>query len=394
MLKRFRIALLMQSLRRCRRDLICGIAAYARQHGPWEFYHQETQVLDEIPQWLRNWRGDGIMIRIESQKLFDQIRKLNVPAIDICGLCNNDGIPSIYSNYASLTQLAADHFIEQGFENFAFYGVPDIHYSDCCCNSFIEYLRNDGYEADVFQCSWTPERILANTSEIRGLLREDEMAGWLKSLPKPVGLMACNDFRAQQVIDSCLQCGIVVPDEVAVVGVGNDEVLCELSNPPMTSIDVNAWKIGYDAAALLTGVIQGEKPSRERVEVEPKGIVVRQSSSVLAIPDRSVAEAVRFIREHACEGIGVNDVLKQVRLSRSTLYRRFTEFLGHSPSDEIRRVRLQRIKQFLSETDYPLVKIARLVGIEYVENMCNLFKAETGMTSRQYRVETRIGQNR
>ena len=211
----------------------------------------------------------------------------------------------------------------------------------------------------------------------------------LKALPKPVGLMACSDYRAQQVIDMCMLHGIVVPDEVAVVGVGNDEVLCELCNPPMTSIDMNAWKMGYNAAALLHGIMQGESPPEDQILVEPKGIVVRQSSAVLAVPNRAVAAAVRFIREHACEGISVDDVLAQGRLSRSTLYRRFEEYLGHSPKEEIRRARIQRVKQFLVETDYPLVKIARLTGFSYTQNMCSLFKMETGMTAKQYRNEKR-----
>ncbi|MBN2293413.1 MAG: DNA-binding transcriptional regulator [Pirellulales bacterium] len=391
MAKRLKIAILMRSSRRCHRDLLCGIAAYARPHGPWEFYHQEEPLSDEVPGWLRNWDGDGIIIRIENRRLFEDVRKLGIPCIDLCGLFIDGGFPSIDSDYASVSRLATEHFIEHGFENFAFYGVPDIHYSNNCCRSFTEQIRQSGREVEIFQCPWELQRVMANTSEIRGLLRENEMAAWLKALPKPVGLMACNDFRAQQVLDLCLQEGIVVPDEVAVVGIGNDEVLCELSNPPMTSIDVNAWKMGYDAAALLESIIRGENPPSQRVLVEPRGIVVRQSSSVLAISDRSVAEAVRFIREHACEGIGVEEVLKKVHVSRSTLYRRFNEFLGHSPNTEIRRARLQRIKQFLSETDYPLVKIAQLVGIAHVENMCNLFKAETGMTARQYRIEARNG---
>ncbi len=371
--------------------MLCGIADYARPHGPWEFYHQEEPVSDEIPSWLRDWRGDGIIMRVENRRLFKDIRKLGIPCIDLCGLYDDGGIPSIDTDYDSVARIAAEHFFEHGFENLAFYGVPDIFYSDLCCKSFVEHVRMKGKEVDVFQCPWEPQRVMANTAEIRGLMQENEMAQWLKSLPKPVGLLACNDFRAQLAIDTCMQQGIIVPDDVAVVGVGNDEVLCELSNPPMTSIDINAWKIGYDAAALLESIIRGESPPQERILVEPRGIVMRQSSSVLAISDRSVAEAVRFIREHACEGISVEDVLQQVRLSRSTLYRRFDEFLGHSPNAEIRRARLRRIKQFLTETDYPLVKISRLVGINHVENRCNLFKAETGMTARQYRIETRGG---
>jgi len=180
-----------------------------------------------------------------------------------------------------------------------------------------------------------------------------------------------------------------VPDEVAVIGADNDEVLCELSDPPLTSIDPDARGMGYQAAALLERMIHGEAPPREKIRIKPRGVVVRQSTDVLAIADRMVAAAVHFIREHASSGISVEDVLTDVRLSRSTLERRFAKYLGRSPKTEILRVQLQHVKRFLSETDYPLARVARLSGFSHVENMCNFFKAKTGQTPGQYRRQAR-----
>jgi len=192
---------------------------------------------------------------------------------------------------------------------------------------------------------------------------------------------------AHQILSACTECGIAVPDEVAVIGVDNDEVLCELSNPPLTSIDPNAQEIGYEMAALLHRIIIGEDPLAGTVRIRPRGVVVRQSTEVTAIADSDTATAVHYIRKHACDGIGVEDVLRNVQLSRSTLDRRFARFVGHSPREEITRVRLQRVKELLITTDFTLVKIAELSGFEYVEYMCDLFKRTTGRTPGQFRKE-------
>ena len=182
-----------------------------------------------------------------------------------------------------------------------------------------------------------------------------------------------------------------MPDEVAVIGADNDEVLCELSDPPLSSVDLNGQKIGYEAAALLDEMINGSRQSRRHIRVKPAGVVVRQSTDVLAISDPAVARAEHFIRLHACDGIGVEEVVKQVRLSRRTLERRFTKVLGRPPGDEITRVRLGRIKDLLRTTDFSLAKIAGLTGFDYVESMHYFFKENTGQTPGQYRKKEQRG---
>lgn len=392
--KRLRIALLVGSSRRYRRDLLRGIAAYARVHGPWSFYHQEQTTGKSVPAWLKNWEGDGIIARIETLKMAEQIHETGLPSVDLLGLHQLEGIPSFDNDPEAVARLAADHLLERGFTHFAHCGLTGVHYSDQCAACFEHYLSEAGYDVSLFDRPQHPCAVAASTAEVKGLMHEDEIADWIASLPKPLGLMACNDLRAHQVLNACAKHGIAVPDDVAVIGADNDEVLCELSDPPLTSIDPNATGMGYEAAALLDQMIQGETPSAEKKLIKPSGIVVRQSTDVLAIADRTVATAIRFIREHAVTGIGVEDVLAEVRLSRSTLERRFAKYLGRSPKAEILRVQLQHVKQFLSETDYPLVKIARLTGFSHVENMCNFFKTKTGKTPGQYRRETHFDSSR
>ena len=389
MTRRLRIALLVGSSRQYRRDLLCGIAAYARVHGPWSFYHQEQMTGESAPAWLKGWSGDGILARIESRRLAEQIGEMGLPTVDLLGLHNIEGIPSFDNDSDAVARLAADHLLERGFEHFAYCGLTGVHYSDRSGESFTNYLSAAGYEVSVFDHPKQARTVAASKAEVKGLLHEDAVAAWIQSLPKPLGLMACNDLRAHQVLNACGKHDIAVPDEVAVVGADNDEVLCELSDPPLTSIDANARQMGYEAAALLERMIHGEPCPTEKILIKPGGIIVRQSTEVLAIADRMVATAVRFIREHACNGIDVEDVLGSVRLSRSTLERRFAKFLGRSPKSEILRVQLQHVKRFLTETDYPLAKIARLAGFSHVENMCNFFKTKTGKTPGQFRKEAR-----
>jgi LacI family transcriptional regulator len=225
--------------------------------------------------------------------------------------------------------------------------------------------------------------------EQTGLLTEDEVAHWVEALPKPVGLMACNDIRGQQVLNACRDVEIAVPEDVAVLGVDNDDVLCDLSYPTLSSVVPDTRRIGFEAAALLERMIGGESPPQPLTLIPPLGVVTRRSTDVLAIEDRHLARAVRFIREHACEGITVEDVLAHVPLSRSVFERRFDRLFGHTPKTEILRARLERIKQLLAETEMPLKLIALKVGFEHPEYLSVFFKERTGQTPGQYRAAAR-----
>jgi LacI family transcriptional regulator len=394
MARRLRIALLIESSRWYPQELQRGIAAYARAHGPWSFYHQMRALGDTAPAWLKGWACDGILARIESRRLIRQIKKMAVPTVDLYGMYGAEGISTVDNDNQAIAQLAANHLLERGFKQFAYCGFANIHYSDGRRAGFVRHLAEAGYEVAVYDGPPHARTVDLSSVEVASLLRERELANWIASLPKPLGLMACDDARAQQVLNACGQYGIAVPDELAVIGVDNDEILCELSDPPLSSIDSNAQKIGYEGAALLHRLIEGESPPAEKVLVGPRTVVVRQSTDVLAIADSRVAAAMHFIRQRACDGILIEDVLQHLGLSRSTLERRFTELLGRSPRAEIARVQLQRVKELLRTTDFSLVKIARLAGFNYVESMYYAFKKATGQTPGQYRKQSQEPQSR
>ena len=221
--------------------------------------------------------------------------------------------------------------------------------------------------------------------EAAGLLEIGRLGQWVGTLPKPVALLAGSDLRAQQVLSACQDEGIAVPGEVAVMGVGNDEVICRLCSPSLTSVELNTEKIGYRAAVLLEGMMRGRRPPRRSVLVEPRGIVSRKSTSTLAIRDADVTATMQFIREHVADGITTQEAADHVALSRSTLQRRFTQTLGRSPREEIIHAQLDRVKQLLVDTDLPLSRIASLSGFRYTESLCRLFKRKVGLTPGEFR---------
>jgi LacI family transcriptional regulator len=291
---------------------------------------------------------------------------------------------------AAAARLAFEHLRERGFRHFAFCGFNGADYSDIRRGNFARLVGEGGLRCHRFAPPQRPHRASTLKYEEQGLKDGDLVARWLEELPKPVGLMACNDIRGQQVLNACRATGMLVPDEVAVIGVDNDEVLCELSDPPLSSVVPNTERIGYEAATLLDRMMRGRKPPSQPIVVEPAGIVTRRSTEVLAIEDRHIAAAVRFIREHACEGVDVGDVLRAVPLSRSTLERRFGREVGRSPKEEILRVRLNRAKQLLTETDFPLSVVAEKVGLVHAEYLSVIFKKKTGLTLVQFRNRSRV----
>jgi LacI family transcriptional regulator len=385
-----RICLLVESSREYGRGLLRGIAAYARVHGPWLLYHLERALGDPAPPRLEDWASDGIIARIESRHLLREIRRLGLPTVDLLGLYDVRGIPVVRPDDAHTTRLGFEHLAERGLRRFAYCGFSGIYYSDLRQGHFVRRVTAAGFEPHIYVGARPPRGTHISTIEQESLRRMQELADWVRELPRPIGIMTCNDLRAQQVLNVCGVLGIAVPDEVAVLGVDNDEVVCELCTPPLSSVRLNTHVIGYEAASVLHHMLTGKTPPVQRVLIESPGVVTRQSTEVLLVNDPPIATAVRLIRERACQGISVADVFTHVKISHSTLVRRFTQLVGRSPKAEIDRVRIERVKELLSATGLPLVEIAPLAGFNHVEILCKLFKAKTGRTPGQYRKQVRI----
>ena len=211
------------------------------------------------------------------------------------------------------------------------------------------------------------------------------LCAWLVSLPKPVGLMAANDNRARQVLEGGRVCGLQVPEEVAVIGVDNDEVLCRLSSPLLTSIEQGAERIGYEAAALLDRIMSGKTSAKRRYVIDSEGVVTHLSTDVIPVEDPQVAKAMSFIWEHACDGIKVPDVVAAVAASRSGLEARFKTALGRTLHTAIRDVQLERVKTLVTETNLAAKEIAASTGFKSVQHMSSLFRRAVGLPPAEFR---------
>jgi LacI family transcriptional regulator len=388
--KRQRVALLVESSRAYGREVLSGIAAFVREHEYWSVFFQDLNLCDSTPEWLKTWKGEGIISRLENDDIVGLIRRLKVPVVYLRRVEGSTNAPQILTNNAEVSRLCFEHLKERGFRHFAYCGFNGADYSDERKETFVSLVEEAGLRCHVY--GGIPHPAKGDTAQHEGLGLQDGslLVDWIRRLPKPIGLMACNDMRGQQVLDACRSIGVALPDEIAVIGVDNDEVLCNLSNPPLSSVAPNAERIGYEAAALLSRMMTGARISTREIFVKPNGVVPRRSTEVLAIEDKQMAAATRFIREHACEGIDVSDVLHAVPMSRSTMDRRFIQILGYSSKDEILRVRLNRAKQLLAETDLPLSRIAEKVGLEHVEHFSRIFKNRVGMTPSAFRTQSLI----
>ncbi len=374
--RRRQVALLIETSNAYGRGLLQGVVHYIREHQPWSFHLMEQGRGEDPPAWIERWAGDGIIARIETPRIAQAVVKAGVPAVDVSAARLVPALPWVETDDQQIARLAAGHFVERGFRHFGFCGDARFNWSVWRENHFRSEIEVAGQTMHCFRPTNSGGDIAAETADLRR---------WLQNLPKPIGIMACYDIRGQQVLDACRSAGLAVPDEVAVIGVDNDALLCELASPPLSSVIPNTHRAGYEAAALLDRMMAGKRVSPEARLIAPLGIAARQSTDVLAIDDREIALAVRFIREHACGGINVSDVLRAVPLSRRVLEQRFLRLLGHTPREEILHVRLNRVKQLLAETDLPLYLIAERTGFEHVEYLSVVFKRETKRTPGAFR---------
>lgn len=398
-----RVALLIEWSRVYGRGVLQGIGRYVQTHGRWKVYHTERRLADAAPAWLRRWSGDGIIARIENPRLAADIQRMGLPYVNLYECESVEGVPSVLTNNRSIANLAAEHLLERGLPHFAYCGLPGIRSSDERCGHFVKRLAAAGHAVHVYGSPQRRATQLIAARESHELQCEATLTQWLRTLPKPIGIMACNDLRAHQILMACDENHLAVPEEVAVIGVDNDEVICGLSQPPLSSIEQNPEEAGYQAASLLDRLMRGEAGPKGNAgrrsrgagrsavcqRIEPRGVVARQSTDIVAVSDADVAAALSYIREHACDGLKVGDLLAYTAMSRRTLERRFADALRRSPREEIVRVQLGHVKRLLTMTDYRLGEIAQRTGFRHVESMCDLFKRTTGRTPGQYRREIR-----
>jgi len=371
-----RVVLLIESSRSSGRSLLRGIADYARHHGPWAFYWEPGGLEKAWPK-LQTLDADGFILR--DVKRLENVLDRGLPTV-VVGHSKQEipEVANVITDSEAIGRMAAEHLLSRGFRQFAFCGFEGIPWSTLRGESFSRRLVQAGHRAHFYRVPATPES--AGWQAERAY-----MAAWLKSLPKPAGLMAANDDRGEQVIEACKIARIHVPDEVAVIGADNDELVCELSDPPMSSIALNFERAGYESAAVLDRLMRGRQPAGKQIFVAATHVVTRRSTDILAVADPHLAAALRFIRDHAREMIGVPEVVHCAGVSRRLLEKRFQETLRRSILSEIRRVRVNQVCHLLVETNQSISEIALALGYAGPEHIARYFRREKRTPPLTYR---------
>lgn len=373
-----RIALLINSANVYGREIVRGVAAYARNRPDWEFFGERSGFLQPV-MGMDHWKGDGAIVLADAQRM-RQLRRRRMPAVNVSAICEQRPLPSVLPDNREIGRLAARALLDDGFRRFAFAGFHGHFYAQQRMAGFREVVEKAGLKVRLPDYKPTGSEWWDGSPSERKALGQ-----WLKRQEFPLGLLAACDQRAVQVIKAAQAAGLQVPEQVAVIGVDNDEMGCDLTRPRLSSVDPNARQVGYRAAELLESLIAGQDSPQEPIRVPPLGLVRRASSDILAVEDRDVARALEFIRDSVETPTTVDDVLDRVGVSRSSLERKFHRQIGRTPLQEIRRVHLQAVRQLLIETQLPMSEIARRCGFSSPERLATVFGQQEGTTPTEFR---------
>ncbi|MBN2292080.1 MAG: DNA-binding transcriptional regulator [Pirellulales bacterium] len=355
-----------------------GIVDYATRHGGWKFVVWTERFGVGIGS-LVGWKGDGAILLIDTEGDALTVEQLHIPVVNISGVMPDAGFPRVLIDNHAVGIAAAEHLLERGFRRFAYYGISDLWYSQCRCEAFRCHVEDAGMEFQDFTVGGIVDQRPWHHDE-------DELCAWLETLKPPVGLMACSDHRARMVADACKRVGLEVPNDVAIIGVDDERIICELGEPTLTSIARNNLKIGYEAAALLDHLMAGEAPDCTDVMVKPEGVVPRQSTDIVCADDIHLAAAIRYIRANIGKPFDVKQLVARIPVSRRYVENGFKRLWSITPRQYIVNLRIDRAKQMLAGTEREKIEnVAKACGFNNPLQFRRVFKSNTGLSPREYR---------
>ncbi|MBN2210863.1 MAG: DNA-binding transcriptional regulator [Sedimentisphaerales bacterium] len=368
-------------------SLLRGIARYNQLHGPWTFYLEGPLMVYQnspsLPKLVlsrlvnEEKKIDGLITR--NPRL--DIKLINKGTPTIIAIHTREqikNVPYVIMDHNAIGKMGAEYLIHLGFKNFAFCGLEDMFWSRLRCEGFADTLKQAGFSPITYGAKVNP----ASWSKTLDSLKE-----WALSLPLPIGVMTSHDDRAIHLIEACHEAGLHIPDDVAILGVDNEDLFCDLSSPPLSSLVLKVEEAGYQTAQLMEQLMNGEKMDGQRITIKPSHVISRQSTDILAVEDRELRTALRFIRDNAKLPIQVDDVIKTTSLSRRALEQRFREQLDSSILEEINKNKLAQIELFLRETEMSIDQISNYLGFSNRSNFTRFFLRETGMTPKTFRTK-------
>lgn len=355
------------------RDVWLGAIRYALEAG-WRLVVQSAREMEAQDDW-ENWKNrtiHGFLLHVAGRGSV-KLAHLGLPVVNVSStLPNQVGVPTVCMDNHAVGRVVAEHLRTQSLSHFAYLGDSHKYYSEVRGQGFVDALARVGHRCAI---------LVSNHSR--------QISDWVAGLPKPVGILACNDKQAVTLLNACQAAGVAVRGHVALVGVDNVAEICESASPRLTSVAQQSERIGLEAArmldVLMRGVGRGQRPARPaNLFLPPHSVVVRESS-ILGEIDPEMAEAMKLIRDHVGDLRGVDDLVERLALTRRTLERRFQAVLGCSPLEEIRRVRIGLTRKMLVETNLTIAQIARQCGFSSARRMAMVFRQVIGTTPTTYR---------
>lgn len=373
------VAILVDTASDWGRKVVAGINAYSRLNPQWEIY-LETRGQEEFMRLPTGWKGDGIIARVANPEMRDYLLDLQLPVVNVSGIdVPGQSFPRVTTDTVGLANMAATYFLERGFLNFAYVSLSHGPYVSAQYRDFGAALGKAGVGCELYE---------VNTDvgdEIDWGVETSALAGWLRALPKPIAVFTKDAKAARQVLYACDVGRLRVPEEIAILAAFDDDVLCEVGHIPLSGILTATDRIGHEAARLLHRMLEGRSVPKKPVLIQPTRVIERQSTDTLAIEDKALVAAQRFIRQRASEPVGVDDVAAQAGISRRELERRFKRVLGRTPAEAIRQAHIECAQRHLLETDLPIPRIAEISGFGSPEYMASVFKQSIGLSPLKYR---------
>lgn len=379
----YKIILLLDFAEEYSKSLLKGISKYSAEYGPWTYcrmplYYRETIGIKGILDWAKDWGAHGIIGQLYNEMDLRLILDSKIPVIAQDFKERFTELPNITGSYHEAGEMGAEYFLRKGFKNFAFYGFNDIVWSRERAEGFEKKINSVGYKVNYF------EHRKSRSTDL-WYYKSNSLSKWLISLPKPIAMMTCDDNQGLHITEACKQNKIRIPEEVAVLGVDNDEMLCELSDPPLSSIGLDIEKGGYDTARLMEHMIQNGADQFYDIHVKPTQIITRQSTDIYATNDDHIASTLKYIHKNIEKNLQVDEVVKQVPLTRRSLEKRFHQITGYPIYKYIFNLRIEKFTQRLLETDQTVFEIALDLGLNDSKNIARQFKQVKGCNPIEYR---------
>ena len=352
-------------------DVLKGVQDYLASHQAWNLY----QVWDIPEAKWSTWTGDGILVCGHHQVVAPLVERMRMPVVAILTDRSNPSLLRLETDDAAVGVMAAEHLLNLGLRHFGFCGSDGNAFSCRRRDAFVRRIQQNGFSCEVY-----------TALQPSGLPQTERISDWLTALPKPVGVMGDPEVRGREILAACRRRKLSVPEEIAVITVNDGGDRVQLESPPLSGVRQNIHRMGFEAAAWLDRLISGEKKPAETLRlIAPQCVETRQSTDMLAIPNPQVTAVLRYIRQHACEGIQIKDVLREMPQSRQKMEQDFLRFVGRTPHDEIIRVRMNLTKELLAGTNLPLKKIAERTGFVGAAYLTTAFQRLAGMTPGKYR---------